>query len=347
MSEYPNPPDPTGEGMPPPAVPPGAEQPGAERPGPERPGAARQAPATGGRKASRPPWLGGCLILSGVAALFFIFLMVLMSIGGRGGGIPGRGGAQFSSHRVGLIDLEGEIFDSRGFLEELERLENDGRVRALVVRIDSPGGAVAPTQEMHEALLDYRAETGHPVVASLGSLAASGGYYVACAADRIVVEPGSLTGSIGVIFAFTDASELMRKIGLRTEVVKSGTKKDFGAYWRSLTDEERDMLDGIIADVYDQFTEAVSAGRNLPLDQVRILADGRILTGRQAVSAGLADTLGYRRDAVEIAAEMGGMSPETPVETKRRFDSDWFEILRKLTSRVNALSEGRPQLLYR
>lgn len=291
----------------------------------------------------RPPWVGGCLILSGVGALFLVFLVLLFRVEDGG---P-RHGASFGLHRVGLIELEGEILDSRDFLEELESLEDDGRVRALVVRIDSPGGGVAATQEIHEALLDYQRRTETPVVASLGALAASGGYYVACAADRIVTEPGTLTGSIGVIFAFTDASDLMRKIGVRTEVIKSGLKKDVGAYWRSLTDDERAMLDGIVADVYDQFTRAVADGRGLPIDTVKALADGRILTGRQALAAGLADTLGYRDDAVEIAAGLAGLSPDTPVLTRKRFEPDWLDLLRRLTGMAHVISEGRPQLLYR
>jgi protease IV len=296
------------------------------------------------RKPARPAWLGGCLVLLAAGALFTVLLMILLSVGSKG---LGTGAGLTAGHRVGLITLEGEIMDSREFTDELERLEEDGRMRALVVRIDSPGGGVAATQEIHEALLDFRRRTDFPVVASLGSLAASGGYYVACAADRIVTEPGTLTGSIGVIFSFTDASELMKKIGLRSEVIKSGAKKDFGAYWRSLTEEERAMLDGVVADVYDQFTRAVAEGRKLPLEKVRGLADGRIFTGRQALTEGLADTMGFSRNAVEIAAGLAGLPADTPVLEKRRFAPEWLDLLRRLAGQAHVLSEGRPQLMYR
>lgn len=195
-----------------------------------------------------------------LGGVLLALLLVAGLLGGGGGGAP----TLALGHRVGLIEVDGEIQDSAEFLDELKRLEEDPRVSALVVRIDSPGGGVAATQEMFHALRQFHEKTGHPVVASLGSLAASGGYYLACAAQKIVAEPGTLTGSIGVIFSFTDASELMKKIGVQVEVVKSGPKKDFGGWWRALTEDERAMLQGIVGDVYDQFTEAVAEGRKLP-----------------------------------------------------------------------------------
>jgi len=162
-----------------------------------------------------------------------------------------------------------------------------------------------------------------------------------------MAEPGTLTGSIGVIFSFADASALLSKIGVRFEVVKSGARKDFGAYWRPLTEDERAMLQGIVGDVYDQFTEAVSRGRNLPLEKVRALADGRVLSGRQAVQAGLVDTLGYQEDAVRLAARLAGLSPDTPSLSKRRPEAPILDLLRRFTGEAAAILGSRPQLLYR
>ncbi len=290
-----------------------------------------------------PAWRRGCLVLGALTAILFGLLLVLSAITGA----KDRRTSLALGHRVGVIEIEGEISDARDFLDELKKLEDDPRVAALVVRIDSPGGGVAATQEMYHALRRYREKTGRPVVASFGTLAASGGYYVACAAQKIVTEPGTLTGSIGVVMTFTDAAELLQKIGVRFEVVKSGPKKDFGGFWRPLTEEERAMLQGIVGDVYDQFTTVVAEGRRLPLDRVREIADGRILSGRQAVTAGLADTLGFREDAVRIAAVLAGLSPDTEAISKRPFEPRILDLLRRMSGKVSMLLASGPSLEYR
>lgn len=284
----------------------------------------------------RSSWARGCLVLLGLGAL----LVVVITWSGRGRSVA-------AGSRVGLIRVEGGIESSREFLEELDRLEGDGRVRALVLRIDSPGGGVAATQQMVEGVRRFRERTRHPVVASFGALAASGGYYLGCAAQTIVCEPGTLTGSIGVLLSFLDASELMRKLGVRVEVVKSGDRKDFGGYWRGLTAEERSMLEQVVGDAHDQFTTAVSEARGMPLEQVRTLADGRIFTGRQAVAAGLADTLGFEADAVELAARLAGLSPETPTLSRERRTAGWLELLRRLSEESRAPGFRGPRLDYR
>jgi protease-4 len=220
-------------------------------------------------------------------------------------------------------------------------------VRALVVRIDSPGGGVAATQEMVEGLRRFRQRTGHPVVASLGAMAASGGYYLCCAAQKIVCEPGTLTGSIGVILSFTDASELLRKLGVRVEVVKSGDRKDFGGFWRGLTEDERSMLQEVVADAHAQFTAAVGEARGLSPEQVRTVADGRIFTGRQALAAGLVDTLGFESEAVALAARLSGMSPETPTLSRARRSSGWLDLMRRLTEEARTPGLRGPRLEYR
>jgi protease-4 len=291
----------------------------------------------------RPGWVNGCLILLIIGAFLCLLLVLLAALGGFGSSSDGLA----LGKRVGLIRLDGTITDSEEFLDELKSLQDDPRVAALVVRIDSPGGGVAATQEMYHGLVRFHEKTGRPVVASLGSLAASGGYYTACAAQKIVTEPGTLTGSIGVIMMFPDASELLRKIGVRMDVVKSGPKKDFTAFWRERTPAEQAMLDSIVGDVYDQFTQVVADSRDLPLERVRELADGRILTGRQAVSEGLADTLGYQGEAVRMAAEMAGLSPDTQTLSKQRFEPEFLQMLRRFTGEARSLIESHPRLEYR
>jgi protease-4 len=276
-----------------------------------------------------------------LAATGVLFLAVITMLT-RGGG-----GDLRMSPRVGIIRVEGEIAEARSFLEELRRVEDDGRIRALVLRVDSPGGGVGPTQEMLDALRRYQERTQHPIVASLGSTAASGGYYLACAASRIMAEPGTITGSIGVIMTFTDASELMRKIGVRTEVVKTGPRKDVGAWWRPMTDDERAMLQGVVGDAYEQFTSTVAASRKMEVDSVRALADGRILTGRQALAVGLVDTLGFEPDAVQMAARLAGIEGDAPPVTHERREPGWLDVARRLVGQSRVLLGPGARLEYR
>lgn len=288
-------------------------------------------------RAKGPAWGRGCLLLAATGVVFLGVVTMLARPGSDFGGSP----------RVGLIRVEGEISEARPFIEELRRVELDGRIRALVLRVDSPGGGVGPTQEMLDAVQRYRERTGRPVVASLGATAASGGYYLACGAPKIVAEPGTITGSIGVIMTFTDASELMRKIGVRTEVVKTGSRKDVGAWWRPMTDDERTMLESVVADAYEQFTSTVATSRGMAIDSVRVLADGRILTGRQALAVGLVDTLGFQPDAVRLAARLAGLDPATSVTSHERREPDWMDIARRLVGRTRVLLGSGPRLEYR
>ena len=287
--------------------------------------------------ARRPAWGRGCLVLAAAGVVFLAVVTLLARPGGDFGVSP----------RVGLIRVEGEISEARSFLDELRRVETDTRIRALVLRVDSPGGGVGATQEMLDAVQRYRRRTEHPVVASLGATAASGGYYLACAASKIVAEPGTITGSIGVIMTFTDASELMKKIGVRTEVVKTGPRKDVGAWWRPMTDDERTMLQSVVGDAYEQFTSTVAVSRSMAIDSVRALADGRILTGRQALAVGLVDTLGFEPDAIRLAARLAGLDPATPVSTHGRREPDWLDIARRLAGRTRVLLGSAPRLEYR
>ncbi|MFN7950971.1 MAG: signal peptide peptidase SppA [bacterium] len=216
--------------------------------------------------------------------------------------------------RVGVIEVKGVIVDAKPILDRIESFRKSSSIKAVVVRVDSPGGAVAPSQEIYEAI--HRLDEKKPVVASFGSTAASGGFYVACGARHIVANPGTLTGSIGVILEGGNYEKLMEKVGIRSVVVKSGPYKDILSPTREMTKEERDLLQEMVENVYSQFVRAVmtvASRRGLDEAQVRALADGRVLSGEQAFQKGLVDSLGTLRDAVTKAAELAGMSGEPSV----------------------------------
>lgn len=192
----------------------------------------------------------------------------------------------------------------------LRRARRDN-VNAILLQINSPGGSAAASQEIFDELIRLREETDIPVVASFGDVAASGGYYVACAANHIVSNPSTITGSIGVIIQSNKIFELLNNIGIRAVIVKSGPYKDLLSPFRETTEEERQILQSLVDEIYEQFLEAVALGRDIPLDEVRSLADGRIFSGSQALELGLVDSIGNYSDAIDIAAELAGIS-ETP-----------------------------------
>ncbi len=262
----------------------------------------------------------GCLWgwLAGAAALLLLFLVTMIMIESLLGG----SGMRFPSYgaHVGLVRVEGVIADSQTVIDDLRFFEETGGVEALVIRIDSPGGGVAPTQEI-VAEIDRIRQSGLPVVASMGSMAASGGYYIACSADSVFANAGTLTGSIGVIMSFTNLEDLFAKLGMSFDVIKSGEYKDIGSWSREMTPGERELLQATVDDIHEQFVEAVSLGRGLSVDEVTDFADGRIFSGRQALSWGLVDGLGTLDDAVLAAGRMGGIEGEPrimePVKRER------------------------------
>jgi protease-4 len=230
-----------------------------------------------------------------------------------------RGGA-----KVAVVEVEGIIggdaargLDTDGVIRLLGEYRDDPAVRAVVLRINSPGGVVAPTQEIFTAVRRLR-EAKKPVVASLGSVAASGGYYVAVAADRIYASPGTLTGSIGVVMQLANLEGLLKKVGVEYVVVKAGAYKDVGNMARAMTPEERRILQSLLDDVYDQFISAVADGRGLDPQAVRAFAEGRIYSGRQAQSLKMVDDLGGLEDAIEAAAKMAGLPAKPKVIYPRR-----------------------------
>jgi protease-4 len=214
----------------------------------------------------------------------------------------------------------------------IHRLSEDDRVKAVLLRINSPGGSVGAVQEIYTELKRCK-DKGKKIVVSMGDVAASGGYYLASAADRIVAEPGTITGSIGVILEFGNLEGLFQKVGVRLEVVKRGAHKDIGSPARPLTPEERRMLQASIDDAYAQFVDAVVQGRKLSPGRAHALADGRIFTGRQALEAGLVDELGNSQDALQEAIRLAHLAPHPPILSDSR---------RSLASWVRQVSAGSP-----
>ena len=219
--------------------------------------------------------------------------------------------------KVALIRIEGVILDSKNIIEELKEHSEDASVKAIVLRVDSPGGGVAPSQEIYEELVKIKGKK--KIVVSMGSVAASGGYYVSSPADMIVANPGTLTGSIGVIMEIPNVEGLMNKIGVKTEVIKSGEHKDIGSMFKTMTDEEKEILQSVLDDVHDQFIKAISDARGMEIAVIRKLADGRIFTGRRAKELGLVDELGNLEDAIQLAGKISGIKgkPEVVYKTNK------------------------------
>lgn len=212
------------------------------------------------------------------------------------------------SDRVQVIDIDGELIQSRPILDQLKRYEDSSSVRAILLNIDSPGGGVAVSQELYAEIKRLREKKDKTVVAYVSSTGASGAYYVACAANKIVANPGTIIGSIGVIAEWVNYSDLLEWAKLKNVVFKTGEFKDTGSGTRPLTDKERTYFQGLIDDMYVQFVEAVASGRKLDLQDVRSLADGRVFTGRDAKERKLVDEIGNFQDALDLAAKLAGIS---------------------------------------
>ena len=257
------------------------------------------------------------VIYVGVAALF-----LAMGSSRRGG----EGGQALFGPRIAIVELEGVIAEVDDLVREVKAHRDNPQVKAVVIRINSPGGVVGPTQELHQALMRVR-EAGKPVVASLGSVAASGGYYTAVAADRIFANPGTLTGSIGVIMQMANVENLFKKVGVEYIVVKAGQYKDLGNFSRPMTPEEKRVLQTLLDDVHAQFIDAVALGRKLDRAEVVKFADGRVFSGVQARDLKMVDTLGSLEDAVNEAAKLAGLAlPPAVIRPSKRFSV--FDLLR-------------------
>ena len=236
----------------------------------------------------------------GIVVLFIGTVWVFMATLGEDG-LPTGG------PKVAVVEIEGIIVDGAAAVRELREHADNPSIKAVVLRVNSPGGVVAPTQEIFAAIQRAR-KAGKPVVASLGAVAASGGYYVAVAADRIYANPGTLTGSIGVVMQLANLEGLLKKVGVDYVVVKAGAYKDVGNFARTMSPEERKMLQALLDDVYSQFVEAVSEGRGLEKKDVLAFAEGRIYSGQQALALKMVDELGGFEEAVEAAGKLANIS---------------------------------------
>lgn len=246
------------------------------------------------------------LLFMGVALLLFVVVLVsgLSEDSSDLDFTLGAGG-----DRVALVQITGQIESSESIVRQIRHWSSQGNVAAIVVRLDSPGGGVAASQEIFEEIGKAR-EKGKKVVASMGSVAASGAYYIACAVDTVVANPGTLTGSIGVILQFPVFEGLMDKVGVRLETIRSGEFKDVGNPGRSITPREEEMLQSVIDNTFDQFVDVVAEGRRMSRDSVLTFATGAIFTGEQALDLGMVDVLGNYQDAIDLAATMCGLDPD-------------------------------------
>jgi protease-4 len=258
----------------------------------------------------------------GLLVLFLMLGLVFVAsfIAGRAGVFEGGGiGLSLAKDKIVVISIQGVLAGSGDTIEQFERFEDNEEVKALVLRIDSPGGTVVAAQEIYSEIKKLR--ENKVVLASMGNVAASGGYYVACAAQEIVANPGTITGSIGVISEHPNIEQLMKKVGLKSEVLKGGRFKDLGNPTREMTEEERGLLQELVDDIHRQFVRDVALGRGMSIEEIAPLADGRIFTGEQAKEKGLVDRLGNLQDALDRAAELAGIKGKPEIlypETKRK-----------------------------
>lgn len=264
-------------------------------------------PSANASFADRRPGLFGLLIVV-AAVILIVGIMAAFGVFGEGGG---GGGMLASGSRFGLVRIEGTILDAEDTVEFLRTLREDASVKGVVLRINSPGGAFGPSQELYLAV--KRLAGVKPVVASFSAVAASGGYYAACPATRIVANPGTITGSVGVMSQFANIQELLQKVGVSFESMTSGKLKDAGTPFRPLTPEQRVYLEGLIADLNRQFSGDVAAERKLAPASVAAIADGRAMTGIRAKELGLVDELGGQEEAIELLKSLTHLSGDIPL----------------------------------
>jgi protease-4 len=246
------------------------------------------------------PVLLGLVLLLAIGAVLYLFFY-------KAGAQSGGGSQAFSlSDKIGVVMVEGVISHSQEIAESLDEFGKDHSIIAVVLRIDSPGGGVAASQEIYDAVIELKKKK--KVVASMGSVAASGGLLIACAADKIVANPGTITGSISAIMQFANLEELFKKIGVKASVVKSGQYKDMGSPLREMTPEERVIIQELVDDIYNQFIDVIVENRKMTREQVVAIGDGRVFTGRKAKELGLVDQLGDMASAAKLAGEISGKS---------------------------------------
>ena len=271
-------------------------------------------------------------------------VMVLLAVGSTL--LPDRW--KSPSGEIALVRIQGMLMDSQNIVRQLSNYRHNPNVRGIVLRIDSPGGAVAPAQEIYNEIMKLKADH-KTVYASMGTVAASGGYYIACAANYVLANPGTLTGSIAAVMAFSNIEELTDKIGVKPIIIKSGKYKDVGSPLRGMKPEERKLLQSVVEDVHQQFVQAVAKGRGLPVSEVNEIADGRIMTGQQALTLKLVDEMGGLEKTIELLAKKIGVEgrPKVIEEKEKTPFFDWL-LQSSLPSRLAAtlMPASLPRLQY-
>jgi protease-4 len=281
------------------------------------------------------------IVAAVLVTLISTVLTVLFFIAGLKEELPAASG-----RALGYVTIQGPITDSRETVRQLKSLAKNPQVKGILIRVESPGGGVTAAHEIYSEIKRIK-EAGKPVVVSMGTVAASGGYYVSSPASVIVANPGTLTGSIGVIMELPVIRGLLDKIGMKVEVIKSREAKDIGSPFREMTEADRRLLQGVVSDVYEQFLQVVSAERRIPLDSLKTIADGRILTGRQAKGLGLVDTLGTLEDAKRILADLCGIKGEPKlIKPRPKLGYLWRQFFEETGRRLLGELEF-PRLSYR
>ena len=286
---------------------------------------------TGGRRRRRWPFIIGGLVALGLLVLAVGLVVVVLAVGASGPSaqtavyeeeyVSGAGPA-----KIAVVPVEGTIASAdstvpgtqppvtpEGLADALLQAEEDPRVAAVVLEVNSPGGGVTASDQMHQSILEFKESSGKPVVVSMDSVAASGGYYISAAADRIVANESTLTGSLGVVIPLLNFSEAAEKYGVTQKYVKSGEFKTMGSSWNELTPEEREVFQSIVDQEYDEFVEVIVEGRDLPEERVREIADGRVYSGQQARELGLVDSFGGLDEATEVSQDLAKVEGATVV----------------------------------
>lgn len=281
----------------------------------------------------------GILAIVVLLCLFFSGLFLIGRLSMKSGPLP-------FGDKIAIVEVKGVITQSSEVIGEIHQYLADDGVKAIILRVDSPGGGVGPSQEIYQEVV--KAKKKKRIVTSMGAVAASGGYYVACASDLIVANPGTITGSIGVIMQFSNFEELLKKIGIKGMVIKSGEHKDMGSPFREMTPEEKRIMQATLDNVHDQFIRAVAEGRNLDRTKVTPLADGRIMTGEQAKQVGLVDVMGNLQDAVDEASKLAGIEGRPQViYPKKKLSILEFLIKETASGVIEALREKEFEISYR
>ncbi len=277
----------------------------------------------------RHPYLFFLMVMSIAVFSFIILISWVVKSGGRGSGFV-------SGDKVGIIEINGVIIDSKTVIENIKNYREDESIKAIVLRIDSPGGGVGPSQEIfHEIQKTVKQKK---VIASMGAVAASGGYYIAAGTNGIMANPGTITGSIGVIMGYTNFQEIFQKIGLVPIVIKSGEFKDMGSPVREMTEPEKKILQDFVNQIHQQFIKDASKGRSMDYQKMKSMADGRIFTGEEAKELGLIDRIGNLEDAIEWAGRLGGIKGKI---SRIYPEEEGMDILKQfMKSSVNQLFEN-------